>query len=393
MAKVRDIARVEAEIMSSDGGIAIRCYPALDSWLGSLNCANTVRNYRATLSQFFRVRGMPVYLKDVTPAILAEWRRALIARTALDESDPLHLAAATMNRHLAAARKFFNYWRALGQVSFSGDAQAAVLENTRTGPRKKFQILQTEGEITALIDAAQESGEIGAGLERVTRKRDHAWTPKTDATAERDALIVTVALATGLRCAELADLAVGDLLQYHWDETAADGHKESLEAWALHVRHGKGDKDREVWISNDDAKAVLAYIRNTGRAWGKPALALSPLFQSTGNRNKGGKRPMHVNSIRKIIDNAADRAQAAGRLSKPISPHSLRHTYAISLLKGDPSTGRRPATIMEVKELLGHSSVLTTQRYLEHLDSRERAGLAPTISRLRHTKGKDTHAS
>ena len=78
----------------------------------------------------------------------------------------------------------------------------------------------------------------------------------------------------------------------------------------------------------------------------------------------------------------ADLAQARGRIApgKQISPHALRHTLAISLLRGDAVAGRRKASTMEVKTVLGHASLVTTQRYLEHLSREDLADLAPNIS-------------
>jgi site-specific recombinase XerD len=69
-----------------------------------------------------------------------------------------------------------------------------------------------------------------------------------------------------------------------------------------------------------------------------------------------------------VVVNAA---RAAGIAAKRVSPHTLRHTYALRTL-------RASRNLMAVRTLLGHASVATTQRYVDHLELAElRAALAP----------------
>jgi len=350
---------------------------AIDQWQHDIDSSNTRRNYAATIAAFFAVEGMPDRVCDVTDDHLREWRGAMVERTELALTDKKRISAATVNRHLSAARSFFNYWRNLSNatvhVTFSRDAQHQVLKSIKAHVETPFAVLSSDSEIAALLKAATQSGPIEIGRERVARQ---SWQSVTGASAERDELIITVALGTGLRCAELAALTIGSLI--------TERNKKNQEVWSIIVKSGKGNKDRIVEIHPDGAASILAYVQSSGRRYGRPDENQLPLFASQG-RNSTNEGRMHTNSIRRIIDSAADRAQAAGTITagKVISPHSLRHTYADSLFRGDESQGRRPATIMEVKELLGHSSVTTTQRYLDHVNRLDRAGLAPSISRLR----------
>jgi integrase len=66
-------------------------------------------------------------------------------------------------------------------------------------------------------------------------------------------------------------------------------------------------------------------------------------------------------------------------LRKRITPHSLRHSYALDLLAGDPETGRAPAPLPAVSKLLGHSDPKTTMRYLAHFERRDLTTYAPTL--------------
>jgi integrase len=194
-------------------------------------------------------------------------------------------------------------------------------------------------------------------------------------------VLITVALATGLRAAELADLNVGDL--YEMSGT-----------WWLDVRHGKGNKRRRVEIAEEDAALIIEYVASTKRNFAAAADRALPLWCSRRLRtDEAHERRLTANHIRRIIDSIADLAQARGELApgKRISPHALRHTYAINLLRGDATEGRRPATIVEVQFRLGHTDLAATKRYVEHLAEEEMIGLVPHISRQIKSVPTDTN--
>ncbi len=66
---------------------------------------------------------------------------------------------------------------------------------------------------------------------------------------------------------------------------------------------------------------------------------------------------------------------------KRFTPHSLRHSYALDVLAGDPATGRAGAPLPAVTKLLGHSSVAVTGRYLAHFERRDLGAFAPSLRR------------
>lgn len=152
---------------------------------------------------------------------------------------------------------------------------------------------------------------------------DRARTPKARRRAERDSLVAQCFLFLGLRVAELCKLTVPDV---------------NLEARSVFVNQGKGKKDRYVSIPGKLVEPLRAWIgeRKAG-----------PLFPSPS----GG----HL-TTRCLQGRIPALAKAAG-IGKRVRCHSLRHSYATRLLE----TG---ATIYEVKELLGHSNIGTTERYL-----------------------------
>jgi len=117
------------------------------------------------------------------------------------------------------------------------------------------------------------------------------------------------------------------------------------------VRHGKGDRDRQVPLS----EVLLAGLRSYWQAY-QPDPFLFP--------GKDEKAPMGKGTIQKAIRNARARAGIA----KPVTPHVLRHSYATHLLGTD---------LRVIQILLGHGSLKTTQRYLHVATERVRSTVSP----------------
>lgn len=139
----------------------------------------------------------------------------------------------------------------------------------------------------------------------------------------RDVAILELLYATGLRVSELAGL---DL--------------DSVDRDARTVRVlGKGRKERIVPYGAAAARALDAYL-------GPRAARSGPVF----TRARGGR--LGVRSIRAIVGRAAG---AAG-VTRRVTPHTLRHTFATHLLDAG-------ADLRVIQELLGHSRLSTTQRY------------------------------
>ena len=148
----------------------------------------------------------------------------------------------------------------------------------------------------------------------------------TTAKGCRDSAIVEVLYSTGLRVTELVTLRINDLF-------FGEGYVRVI---------GKGDKQRLVPISSAARDKIQLYME-----FRKPEKASEPtLFLN--NRGKPLTRVM----VFTIIRQAAERAG----ITKSISPHTLRHSYATHLLEGG-------ANIRQVQELLGHASVTATRIY------------------------------
>jgi integrase/recombinase XerC len=109
---------------------------------------------------------------------------------------------------------------------------------------------------------------------------------------------------------------------------------------------GKGRKERIVPIGQKALAAIIIYREQIKKEWGLSADHNGPLFL---NKNKGR---LSARSVARILDNLV---KACGLL-KPVSPHTMRHTFATHMLDAG-------ADLRIVQELLGHKSLSTTQKY------------------------------
>jgi site-specific recombinase XerD len=142
----------------------------------------------------------------------------------------------------------------------------------------------------------------------------------------RDRAMFMLMLRCGLRVQEVAELTV-DAVEY--------GRRQ------IFVFHGKGAKDRVVYMSDDARSALLAYLEKRS----SKARALF-LVQKGPMRGK----PLSVRGIQKRMEYYARKSEL------PVSCHRLRHTMATQLLNAD-------ADLATIQDLLGHGQITTTQRY------------------------------
>jgi site-specific recombinase XerD len=137
--------------------------------------------------------------------------------------------------------------------------------------------------------------------------------------------ILTTCYAAGLRVSEAAALQVTDI---------------DSQRMVIRVEQGKGQKDRYVMLS----PRLLEILREWWRSQ-KPKRWLFP-------SDIPGR---HI--TRYAVEQACQEAHRASRLSKPVTPHSLRHAFAVHLLE-------QGTDIRRIQLLLGHRSLATTARYL-----------------------------
>ena len=195
-------------------------------------------------------------------------------------------------------------------------AERIVIENPTlvlNSPKaiKKLPNVLMEEEISAIIDAVE-----------VTSKF-----------ASRDKAIIEMLYSCGLRVSELCDLSLNQLF---------------LDGDMIRVM-GKGMKERLLPVGGQAKKLLNEYLIHSRPSFQKDKKAISVFLSQNGNPLT---RAMINNILRKWT-------QTAG-ITKPISPHTLRHSFATHLLEGG-------ADLRFVQALLGHSDISTTQIYT-HLD-------------------------
>jgi tyrosine recombinase XerC len=211
-------------------------------------------------------------------------------------------SAKTVARRLASIKSLFNY---LVQAEVICDNPAIHIKTPKV--EKKIPTFVQENKIEDLMKMPDAVTLIG--------KRDRA--------------ILELFYATGIRLNELAGLNIGSV-----------NPQEKL----LRVL-GKGNKERIVPFGKPAKNALESYLKKRGKSWASPQQ--TPLF--TGR----GEKRIAVRTIQQRV-NIYLKAVLGGRTGA--SPHTLRHTFGTHLLEND-------ADIRSIQELLGHSSISSTQIY------------------------------
>lgn len=219
-----------------------------------------------------------------------------------------------------------------------GSASAATLMRKLASIRTLYRFLLRKGLVKAnpakLVATPKQRRKLPEFLS-VDEAAGYVESAKPDTLlACRDRAILELFYASGLRVSELCGLNVGD----------AD-----MSSRLVRVR-GKGSKERIVPFGGKARVALADYLGRRMEMCGPGKECGSALFL-----NKSGGR-ISDRGVRLVVDRWALRAG----LGRPIHPHVLRHTFATHLLMGG-------ADIRGIQELLGHSSLSTTQRYT-HVD-------------------------
>ncbi len=207
------------------------------------------------------------------------------------------LAPATISRKLAAVRAFLRH--ALGPER---------VPDARLGPRRARRLpdAPTAADVERTLEALEGDGPI----------------------ALRNRALVELVYSAGLRSAEAVGLDLGDV---------------DFEQELLHIRRGKGGKERVVPLGEEAAAWLARYLREA-----RPALAGGAAARGANGAlflSARGRR-LDTSTLRRIVPH----------------PHRLRHAFATHLLDGG-------ADLRTIQELLGHSSLSTTQIY-SHVDPR-----------------------
>jgi site-specific recombinase XerD len=261
---------------------------AADRFLESPSLSDgTRRAYRGDVGEFCDwLERNRIALEQVDIRVLSDYVASLGARRTRK------LAPTTISRKLAAVRAFLRH--ALGPER---------VPDGRLAPRRPRRLpdAPTSAEIEQLLAALEGDGAI----------------------AIRNRALVELVYSAGLRSAEAVGLDLADV---------------DFEQEIVHVRHGKGGKDRVIPLGEEAQHWLARYLRDA-----RPELAHGAndaFFISARGRR------LDTSTLRRVIPH----------------PHRLRHAFATHLLEGG-------ADLRTIQELLGHSSLSTTQIY-SHVDPR-----------------------
>lgn len=266
----------------------------------------TIQNYDHYLTRLEDFGG-DIKLSDITPEFVQKWRLWL-NRLGTNTSDELQ--KTTQNYHLIALRSFLKF---------------CAKRDIDTLPADKIELARTKRPQVTFLDQDELTRLFSA--------------PKTENIAGlRDRAILELLFSSGLRVSELVKLNRDDI---------------NLKRREFMVR-GKGQKDRPIFISENVVEWIERYLE-------KRTDTLTPLFINNSGKNSanlsGDYKRLSPRSVQRMVEKYA---KSAG-ITKHVSPHTLRHSFATDLLMNG-------ADLRSVQAMLGHSNVATTQIYTHVTD-------------------------
>ncbi len=266
----------------------------------------TIENYDHYLTRLIDFAG-DIKVADIDTELIRKWRLWL-NRLGTNTSD--EMGKITQNYHLIALRSFLKYCAKRGIPALAAD---------------KIELARTARKQVTFLDEDE--------LKRVFDEPDTNTLPGL-----RDRAILELLFSSGLRVSELVGLNRDHV---------------NLKRREFMVR-GKGQKDRPIFISPAAAEWVSRYLD-------KRQDTAKPLFIRYSGSKKvdlsGNFHRLTARSVQRIV---ARYARLAG-ITKHVSPHTLRHSFATDLLMNG-------ADLRSVQALLGHSNIATTQIYTHVTD-------------------------
>ena len=225
----------------------------------------------------------------------------------------------TVKRKIASLKAFFHY-----------------LEYRELIAQTPFHKMQLKFREPAILPKTIPLHTIEVFLSTIYKQRTNAKTIFQQRNSLRDAAVIELLFATGMRISELCSLKMNDVNLY--DRTI--------------LIYGKGSKERRIQIGNDDVANILEEYKKDFHAE----------IQNCNHffANQDG-RALSDQSVRRMINKYTSLAA----IDLHITPHMFRHTFATSLLEAD-------VDIRYIQEMLGHSSINITEIYTHVAMSKQR---------------------
>jgi site-specific recombinase XerD len=266
----------------------------------------TIQNYDHYLIRLIDFAG-DISVADIDPELIRKWRLWL-NRLGTNTSDELQ--KNTQNYHLIALRSFLKFCAKRDIPAMPADK----IELAKS-VRKQVTFLNPE-ELERLFNAPK--------LDTINGLRDRA--------------ILELLFSSGLRVSELVNLNREDI---------------NLKRKEFMVR-GKGQKDRPIFISDASAWWINAYLE-------KRQDNSIPLFIRYSGSKKSTVSGNYYRLTARSVQRLVARYAILAGITKHVSPHTLRHSFATDLLMNG-------ADLRSVQAMLGHSNISTTQIYTHVTD-------------------------
>ncbi len=270
--------------------------------------SKTLKAYRIDLQQFTK-QFPSADILDITPTILENYIAGLHQK----------YKPKTVKRKIATLKALFHY-----------------LEYREIIERNPFTRLQIRFREPVILPKTIPLHTVETFLSIIYKQREQASSIYQQKNALRDAAVIELLFATGIRISELCSLGVNDINLF--DGTV--------------LIYGKGSKERRIQIGNADVIKILkeykddyyTEIKNCGCFFA----------------NQSG-RALSDQAVRRMINKYTSLAA----IEQHITPHMFRHTFATSLLEAD-------VDIRYIQEMLGHSSINITEIYTHVATSKQR---------------------
>ena len=265
----------------------------------------TIENYSLYLNRFYEFAG-DIKVGKIDLDMVSKWRKWL---NRYKGDDGREVSKTTQNYHLIALRSFLKYLA-------RRDVKALAPEKIELASSKRPQVSFLDAdEVMALFDACDTNNIIGL----------------------RDRAILELLFSTGLRVSELVKLNIDSI---------------NLDKGEFSIR-GKGQKDRPVYVSDSAKEAIHNYLKE--RKDNYEAL----FVQASKRKNEEDVTISRLTT--RTIQRIVERYRTKAGITKHVTPHTLRHSFATDLLGNG-------ADLRSVQSLLGHANIATTQIYTHVTD-------------------------
>ncbi len=268
----------------------------------------TIKAYQIDLTQFCS-HIQTTNLATVTPETLENYIAILHQK----------YKPKTVKRKIASLKALFHYF-----------------EYKELVERNPFNKIQVKFREPAILPKTIPLHTVEIFLSTIYKQLSNAPTNYQKRNALRDAAVIELLFATGMRISELCSLKTTDV----------DLYDKSI------LIYGKGSKERKIQIGNDDVTRILEQYKNNY----KTEIESCGYFFANQNGTS-----LSDQSVRRMINKYTSLAA----IDQHITPHMFRHTFATSLLEAD-------VDIRYIQEMLGHSSINVTEIYTHVAMSKQR---------------------